>query len=64
MSISEAIKEIREKLETGGQDHGLFQAYNPKVGRPSRWLRGDRTLNFYGKRAVRFPFRFAASHAY
>lgn len=47
MSISEAIKEIREKLETGGQDHGLFQAYNPKVGRPSRWLRGDRTLNFY-----------------
>ncbi len=47
MSISEAIKEIREKLETGGQDHGLFQPINPKVGRASRWLRGDRTFNFY-----------------
>lgn len=47
MSISEAIKEIREKLETGGQDHGLFQPFNPKVGRASRWLRGDRTFNFY-----------------
>ncbi len=47
MSISEAIKEIREKLETGGQDHGLFQPHNPKVGRASRWLRGDRTFNFF-----------------
>ena len=47
MSISEAIKEIREKLETGGQDHGLFQATNPKAGRPARWLRGDRTFNFF-----------------
>jgi hypothetical protein len=47
MSISEAIKEIREKLETGGQDHGLFQPINPKVGRAARWLRGDRTFNFY-----------------
>ncbi len=47
MSISEAIKEIREKLEAGGQDHGLFQPANPKVGRAARWLRGDRTFNFF-----------------
>eukprot|EP00179_Madagascaria_erythrocladioides_P023475 CAMPEP_0198344436 /NCGR_PEP_ID=MMETSP1450-20131203/67599_1 /TAXON_ID=753684 ORGANISM="Madagascaria erythrocladiodes, Strain CCMP3234" /NCGR_SAMPLE_ID=MMETSP1450 /ASSEMBLY_ACC=CAM_ASM_001115 /LENGTH=590 /DNA_ID=CAMNT_0044049691 /DNA_START=77 /DNA_END=1845 /DNA_ORIENTATION=+ len=45
MSVSEACKQLRDKTGEGGADHGLFQ---PGAGRrPSRWLRPDRTLQFY-----------------
>eukprot|EP00727_Mastigamoeba_balamuthi_P000217 m51a1_g10192 hypothetical protein (1719) ;mRNA; r:16827-23324 len=48
MSISEALKEINEKVgpDGGGADHGLFQrAVGTKT--PPRWLEPARTLAFY-----------------
>ena len=47
MSISDATKEIREKLEEGGHDHGLFQPASKKTGRGARWLQLNRTFNFF-----------------
>ncbi len=45
MSVSEAIKEIREKTNVGGPDHGLFQP--GEAERPARWLKENRTLALY-----------------
>jgi len=42
LSISEVCKDIREKTNAGGGDHGLFQA----VPKP-RWLRPEKTLKYY-----------------
>jgi hypothetical protein len=47
MTIFEVCKQIREKLqiEGDGKDHGLFQ---PAEGaRLGRWLRQERTLQYY-----------------
>lgn len=50
MSISECCQLIAEKLADSigitGADHGLFQNAEPGK-RPARWLREDRTLQFY-----------------
>ena len=47
MSISEACKDIREKLEQGGPDHSLFRPPNALKHRKGQWMRGDKTFNFY-----------------
>eukprot|EP01113_Clastostelium_recurvatum_P020003 TRINITY_DN236_c0_g1_i4.p1 TRINITY_DN236_c0_g1~~TRINITY_DN236_c0_g1_i4.p1 ORF type:complete len:2591 (+),score=1077.50 TRINITY_DN236_c0_g1_i4:231-8003(+) len=46
MSVSEVIGQIKEKTNEGGDDHGLFQP-GLEGKRPSRWLRLDRTLQYY-----------------
>lgn len=47
--VSDALKEIKEKLPmgtSGSADHGLFQ---PAAGEiKPRWLKNNRTLKFYG----------------
>jgi len=45
MSVGEVTKAIREKTNEGGDDHGLFQP--PATNRPGRWLKPERTLQFY-----------------
>lgn len=45
MTVAEACTSIVEKGVEGGQGFGLFQAAGPK--NPPRWLRADRTLQFY-----------------
>lgn len=50
MSVSEVCRQIKEKTGEGGEDHGLFQA-GIEGKRPSRWLRMDRTLQYYDLRA-------------
>jgi len=46
MYVIEAIRQIQEKLEEGGEDHGLFQ---PAIEgrRTARWLKEDRMLQYY-----------------
>jgi talin len=51
MSCSEACKQIKDKIGEGGEDHGLFQKASPEGKWPSRWLRPDRTLQFYDLKA-------------
>jgi len=46
MSVSEACAQISEKTSEGGEDHGLFQP-GLEGKRPPRWLRLDRTLQYY-----------------
>lgn len=47
MSIAECLKDIREKTEEGGADHGLFRPKNDLKHRQSAWLALNRTLFFY-----------------
>lgn len=49
MSVSEVLNQIREKSGEGGEDHGLFQPAH-EAKRAARWLRPDRTLQFYDLR--------------
>jgi len=47
MSVNEVCKLIQEKTGVGGKDHGLF---SPVEGDPStcgRWLKPERTLEYY-----------------
>eukprot|EP01133_Synstelium_polycarpum_P004292 gene4292-5011_t len=46
MFVHEVCAQIRERINDTGDDHGLFQ---PGVDgkRPSRWLKADKTLQFY-----------------
>ena len=46
MSVAEVCQQIREKYEVGGADHGIFQP-DVKGQQTGRWLRMDRTLQFY-----------------
>ena len=50
MSVSEACRQIQEKTGEGGDDHGLFQR-GIEGKRPSRWLRPERTLQYYDLKA-------------
>jgi len=45
MSVSEMCKEIRDKTNGGGQDHGIFQP--PSEKNQARWLLPEKTLRFY-----------------
>lgn len=45
MTIAEVLKEIKEKTEIGGADHGLYQA--AFKGKKPRWLQKNRTLKYY-----------------
>ena len=47
MSIAEVTKEIRERTESGGADHGVFLPGDEEKGEPGIWLRADKTLGFY-----------------
>ena len=47
MSIAEVTKEIRERTESGGMDHGIFYPGDEEKGEPGQWLRADKTLGFY-----------------
>ena len=47
MSIAEVQKEIRERTESGGMDHGIFLPGDEEKGEPGIWLRGDKVLGFY-----------------
>jgi hypothetical protein len=47
MSIAEVTKEIRERTESGGADHGVFLPGDEEKGEPGQWLRNDKTLGFY-----------------
>jgi len=47
MSISEMLQEIREKTNEGGRDHGIMQPADPTSKRPARWLKPQKTLQFY-----------------
>lgn len=40
--VAEAIKDIAEKTNAGGADHGLFQP--EEGGKPARWLKENRSL--------------------
>jgi len=51
MSVSETLKDIMDKTNEGGRDHGLFQPPDEKIGRTGRWLRPDKTLLFYDLKA-------------
>lgn len=47
--VSEAIREVREKIvsgSTGASDHGLFQPATGEI--KPRWLKNNRTLKYYG----------------
>eukprot|EP01132_Coremiostelium_polycephalum_P006635 gene6635-8208_t len=46
MFVSEVCNQVREKINDTGDDHGLFQ---PGIDgkRPSRWLKMDKTLQYY-----------------
>jgi hypothetical protein len=49
MSVYEASKQIAEKANMGGPDHGLFYPV-PDPERPGtlgKWLKKDKTLDFY-----------------
>jgi hypothetical protein len=49
MGVSEAIQVIREKTQVGGPDFGLFQpSTNAEETTTARWLKENRTLQFYG----------------
>ncbi|KAM9956083.1 hypothetical protein ACTFIW_005939 [Dictyostelium discoideum] len=46
-TVAEVCAQVREKInETSGDDHGLFQP-GIDAKRPSRWLKMDKTLQFY-----------------
>jgi len=47
MSVSETLQEIREKTNEGGRDHGIMQPADPTSQRPARWLKPEKTLQFY-----------------
>eukprot|EP00005_Dracoamoeba_jomungandri_P004888 CAMPEP_0174252644 /NCGR_PEP_ID=MMETSP0439-20130205/2023_1 /TAXON_ID=0 /ORGANISM="Stereomyxa ramosa, Strain Chinc5" /LENGTH=2477 /DNA_ID=CAMNT_0015333213 /DNA_START=52 /DNA_END=7482 /DNA_ORIENTATION=+ len=47
MSVSETLKEIKDKTGEGGRDHGLMRPADPVTGRTARWLDPERTLQFY-----------------
>ena len=56
MSVSETLRDIKEKTGEGGRDHGLMRPADPKTGRTAKWLQLDRTLQFYDiKAGVRIP---------
>jgi len=45
MSVHEVCKQIQEKTEIGGPDHGLFE---PRQGEScGRWLKREKTLEYY-----------------
>jgi hypothetical protein len=45
-SLMEVCKQIREKFNEGGADHGIFRPAVP--GRnPAQWLKMEKTLQFY-----------------
>jgi hypothetical protein len=46
MPVYEILKEIKEKTDHGGADHGLFQPGSR--GTKPRWFALNRTLKFYG----------------
>jgi len=45
MYVIEAIRQIRDKTEEGGEDHGLFQPATTGA-RAARWLKEDRMLSY------------------
>ncbi len=45
MAVAECLKEIKEKTNVGGGDHGLFQPAHGETG--ARWLKENRTLQYY-----------------
>mmetsp|Transcript_35961 Transcript_35961/g.101212 ORF Transcript_35961/g.101212 Transcript_35961/m.101212 type:complete len:2433 (+) Transcript_35961:59-7357(+) len=47
MSIAEVTKEIRERTDSGGIDHGIFLPGDEEKGEPGQWLQADRTLGYY-----------------
>jgi hypothetical protein len=49
MSVSECLGQIKEKFNEGGEDHGLFQP-GEEGKRNARWLRAEKTLQFYDLR--------------
>jgi hypothetical protein len=51
MSVSETLKDIKDKTNEGGRDHGLYQPEDQKLGRNARWLKPDKTLQFYDIKA-------------
>ncbi len=46
-SISDVLKEIREKSEVAGKDYGLFVPANIETGKKAYWLAKNRTLRYY-----------------
>eukprot|EP01117_Protostelium_nocturnum_P014479 TRINITY_DN550_c0_g1_i1.p1 TRINITY_DN550_c0_g1~~TRINITY_DN550_c0_g1_i1.p1 ORF type:complete len:2591 (+),score=755.90 TRINITY_DN550_c0_g1_i1:291-8063(+) len=46
MYVIEAIRQIRDKTEEGGEDHGLFQPATTGA-RAARWLKEDRMLSYF-----------------
>jgi len=51
MSVSETLRDIKDKTGEGGRDHGLMRPADPKTGRTAKWLQLDRTLQFYDIKA-------------
>jgi len=51
MSVHEACKVIQEKATQGGKDHGIFQPSEVEPNSMGRWLRPDKTLEFYDLKA-------------
>eukprot|EP01091_Cochliopodium_minus_P013533 TRINITY_DN4387_c0_g1_i2.p1 TRINITY_DN4387_c0_g1~~TRINITY_DN4387_c0_g1_i2.p1 ORF type:complete len:2395 (+),score=901.68 TRINITY_DN4387_c0_g1_i2:60-7244(+) len=47
MTVWEAIKEIQEKLEHEGEDHGIFLPHIEKICQMPKWLESNRTLEYY-----------------
>ncbi|KAF2072336.1 hypothetical protein CYY_006349 [Polysphondylium violaceum] len=46
-TVAEVCQQVRERInETNGDDHGLFQP-GIEGKRPSRWLKNEKTLQFY-----------------
>jgi hypothetical protein len=47
MSVNEVVKEIQEKTNVGGADHGLFMPPDPEKLNPGKWLTDKYTLLYY-----------------
>lgn len=66
MSVAEALKQIQEKTPEGGggKDHWLFKPLNEDSGpKGGKWLRPERTLEFYDLRA-NVIFFFSSFHSF
>ena len=62
MTVWEAVKEIQQKLEHEGEDHGLFLPHIDKIGQLPKWLEANRTLEYYDLKSDVILFNFINSH--
>ncbi len=51
MSVHEVTKAIQEKVGVGGKDHGIFQPIENDPTQMGRWLKPDKSLEYYDLKA-------------